>query len=193
MGGLSSMLVKLRALLKAVELGSLTDAAKQLHCTQSALSRLILDLEGVWGIRLLERSRRGVGPTEDLRRLLPMIRRVTLAEEALRNAVGEIRGLVNGTVRIGVFSSIATFWLPKAIRAFERAHPGIDFEMLMGDYAEIERWILEGRVDFGFVAAPAEPRLRTLELHDDELVAILPHDHRLAGKDAVTPEELAVI
>lgn len=41
------------------------------------------------------------------------------------------------------------------IQSFQKDYPGIDYELLMGDYEEIEEWILEGRVDCGFLRLPA--------------------------------------
>ena len=62
----------------------------------------------------------------------------------------ELQGLKSGLIRIGTFSSVATHWLPNIIREFQKDYPEIDYEMLLGDYTEIEEWILEGRVDVVF-------------------------------------------
>ncbi|MDO5531205.1 LysR family transcriptional regulator [Sutterella sp.] len=185
------MLTKYRALIAAVDTGSLTRAAKSCFCTQSAASRMILDLERDLGIRLLDRGRRGVVPTDDCLRLLPRIRRLCAEDAAVKAEAASIRGVETGSVRIGAISSIATFWLPPVIAAFGRAHPGIEFEILMGDYTEIERWVTEGRVDFGFVAEPTAGKFAALPLHDDRLLAILPESHPLAEQPTVRPEELA--
>ena len=53
--------------------------------------------------------------------------------------------------------------------------------MLLGDYTEIESWILEGRVDCGFLPLPAHTDLETIYLEDDRLLAILPENHPLSG------------
>lgn len=49
--------------------------------------------------------------------------------------------------------------MPKIIKQFQKDYPGIDYEMLLGDYTEIRSWIAEGRVDCGFLCLPTDPQL----------------------------------
>ena len=58
-----------------------------------------------------------------------------------------MNGLETGVVRIGTFSSVAIHWLPNILSELQRDYPGIECEMLLGDYDEVEHWIDEGRVD----------------------------------------------
>ena len=88
-----------------------------------------------------------------------------------------LNGLQSGLIRIGTFSSVATHWLPKIIREFQRSYPGIDYEILLGDYTEIEEWIAAGRVDCGFLRLPANPDFESIFLKQDRLLAVLPEDH----------------
>lgn len=71
----------------------------------------------------------------------------------LQNKVCELNGIQSGLIRIGTFSSVATHWLPNIIKEFQKDYPNIDYELLLGDYTEIEEWIIEGRVDCGFEVA----------------------------------------
>lgn len=81
--------------------------------------------------------------------------------------VDALNGLQPGLIRIGTFSGVATHWLPKAIQEFQKDYPNIDYELLLGDYREIEQWILEGRVDCGFLCLPVRPELENLFLARD--------------------------
>ena len=99
--------------------------------------------------------------------------------------VDALNGLQSGLIRIGTFSSVATHWLPNMIQEFQKDYPNIDYELLLGDYTEIEEWILEGRVDCGFCGSPTHPDLETIFLEQDPLLAILPEEHPLAGCDRV--------
>lgn len=83
------------------------------------------------------------------------------------------------------FSSMATHWLPNMIRKFQRDYPGIDYELLLGDYTEIEEWIADGRVDCGFLRLPARPEFETCFLEQDRLLAILPEAHPLANLEKI--------
>ena len=74
--------------------------------------------------------------------------------EKLQMEVDGLNGLQSRIIRIGTFSSVATHWLPNIIKEFQKSYPGIDYELLLGDYTEIEEWISEGRVDYGFLRLP---------------------------------------
>lgn len=171
---------KYMAFVKTVELGSFTRAANALNYSQSGISRMINDLENDWKVSLLERSRSGVRLTSDGLKLLPFAQRVCNEYQELQAQVAEINGLQSGLIRIGTFSSVATHWLPSIIREFQKSYPNIDYELLLGDYTEIERWILEGRVDCGFLRLPAHPELETTFLDQDKLLVVLPENHHLA-------------
>lgn len=96
----------------------------------------------------------------------------------------------SGIIRIGTFSSVATHWLPWIIKAFQKDYPGIDYELLLGDYTEIEEWISEGRVDLGFLRLPTKGEFETELIGQDRLMAILPTGHPLAQLDKVPIAEL---
>lgn len=172
---------KYMAFVKTVETGSFTRAAEALSYSQSGISRMINDLEKEWRVSLLERGRTGVRLTSDGLTLLPYAQAVCDEYAKLQIQVDELGGLQSGLIRIGTFSSAATHWLPNIIQEFQKSYPNIDYELLLGDYAEIESWILGGRVDCGFLRLPAHPELETIFLEQDRLLVILPETHPLAG------------
>lgn len=145
---------KYMAFVKTVEYGSFTKAAEILNYSQSGISRMINDLEKEWKVVLLERGKSGVKLTSDGMKLLPYAKNVCMEYEKLQMEVDELNGLQSGLIRIGTFSSVATHWLPNIIKEFQKTYPGIDYELLLGDYTEIEEWISEGRVDCGFLRLP---------------------------------------
>lgn len=173
-------ILKYMALIRTVEYGSFTKAAEMLNYSQSGISRMIHDLEKEWKVVLLERSRAGVRLTSDGTKLLPYAKSLCDEYQKLQMQVEELNGLQSGLIRIGTFSSVATHWLPNIIRAFQKDYPNIDYELLLGDYTEIEGWIAEGRVDFGFLRLPTHPDFETIFLEQDRLLAILPEHHPLA-------------
>ena len=175
------MIAKARALLSAVELGSLKAAAVSLGCTQSGVSHMIASLEEELGFRLLRRARSGVKLTDEGERLLPFIRSLLSADEQLRQSAASIRGLDQGTVRIGAFTSVAVHWLPPVLKEFQRDYPKVEFKLLNGDYHDVNEWLSDGSVDIGFVTMPCEVRCEAIALMEDRLLAILPKDSRYAS------------
>lgn len=171
---------KYLAFVKTVEYGSFTKAAEMLNYSQSGISRMINDLENDWKITLLERGKTGVRLTSDGTRILPYVRSVCEEYDKLCMHVDELNGLQSGLIRIGTFSSVATHWLPGIIKRFQESYPNIEYELLLGDYSEIEAWIAEGRVDCGFLRLPTLPEFETNSLKRDPLLAVIPESHPLA-------------
>lgn len=176
---------KYLAFVKTVECGSFTRVAGVLNYSQSGISRMIGDLEREWQVTLLERGKSGVRLTSEGTRLLPYAKRVCSEYEKLQAEVDEINGLKSGLIRIGTFSSVATHWLPNIIREFQKEYPGIDYELILGDYTEIETWIEEGRVDCGFLRLPARKELESVFLEQDRLLVVLPEGHPLAALEKI--------
>lgn len=176
---------KYKAFLKVVELESFTRAAETLFYSQSGISRMINDLEKEWSVMLFERSRTGVRLTSDGIKLLPFAKNVCEEYQKLQAEVDALNGLQSGIIRIGTFSSVATHWLPGILKAFQEDYPNIDFELLLGDYTEIESWIAEGRVDCGFTRLPASSALETIFLENDEYLVVLPEGHALSEYDVI--------
>ena len=181
---------KYMSFVKTVEYGSFTKAAEILNYSQSGISRMIGDLEKEWKVVLLERNKGGVKLTSDGLKLLPYAKSLVAEYEKLQMQVDELNGLQSGLIRIGTFSSVATHWLPNIIKEFQKDCPNIDYELLLGDYTEIEEWILEGRVDCGFLRLPTHPELETVFLEQDNLMAIIPENHPLADCEKFPVTEL---
>lgn len=181
---------KYMAFVKAVEYGSFTRAAEAMGYTQSAISRMIHDLESEWGITLFERGRSGTTLTSDGLKLLPQLKRICNEHEILMMQVEDLHDVQSGIIRIGTFSSVATHWVPNMLKFFKEDYPNIDFELLLGDYTEIENWIIEGRVDFGFLRLPTKADIETIFLEQDRLLVVIPEDHPLAEYDKFPISEL---
>ncbi len=181
---------KYMAFVKAVEYKSFTKAAQSLNYTQSGISRMISDLETEWGVLLFERGRAGITLTSDGFKLLPQLKRICNEHEILMRQIEDLHDMQSGMIRIGTFSSVATHWLPNMIKIFKKDYPDIDFELLLGDYTEIESWIIEGRVDFGFLRLPVKADLETIFLEKDRLLVVIPQDHPYAHCDKFPINEL---
>ena len=184
-------ILRYRAFVLTAEFKSFTRAADALAYSQPQISRMVAELEAEWGVQLLERSRAGVMLTSEGVRLLPAARAIVSAQDEFCTQVDDVCGLASGTIRIGTFSSVAAQWVPNIIRAFLGDYPGMDYELLLGGYPEIERALIEGRIDCGFLPTPTNSAFTMREIEKDELLAVLPEGHPLAERDAVTPKQLA--
>lgn len=183
-------LLKYMAFVETVDKGSFTKAAESLNYAQSSISKMIADLEKEWGITLLQRNKKGVCLTSSGEQILPFARKILNDFEKMQEKVNEINGIQSGIVRIGTFSSVAINWLPNIFAKFQEDYPKINYEMLLGDYDEIERWIEEGRVDCGFLSLPIGSNLDVITLKKDEYKAVLPVNHPLAKKETLDYKDL---
>lgn len=183
-------LLKYLAFVKTVEKGSFTKAAQELNYAQSSISKMISDIESEWGLVLLERGKNGICLTTSGEQLLPYIRNIINDFQKLEGHVNKLNGVQTGTIRIGTFASVAINWLPDIFARFQKDYPGIDYELLLGDYDEVERWIEEGRVDCGFLRMTPVMKLDAVFLKNDEYKVVLPKKHHLAECTKVNIREL---
>ncbi len=183
-------LLKYLAFVKTVEKGSFTKAARDLDYAQSSVSKMVSDLEKEWRMTLLERSKNGVCLTSAGEQVMPFLRRVLSEHQKLEGQISQMNGIETGQVRIGTFSSVAINWLPDIFAKLQKDYPGIEYEMLLGDYEEVERWIEEGRVDCGFLRLPTVAKFDAILLKQDEYKVVLPEGHFLTPKESVPIEDL---
>ena len=183
-------LLKYLAFVRTVEKGSFTRAAQELNYAQSSVSKMVADLESECGMTLLERGKSGVRLTSAGEQLMPFFRKLLNDQRELEGQLCRMNGIETGLVRIGTFSSVAINWLPDIFARLREDYPGIEYEMLLGDYAEVERWISEGRVDCGFLRLPTLPSFDAVPLMQDEYKLVMPVGHPLAEMETVAIEEL---
>lgn len=107
---------------------SYTKAADELAVTQGAVCRQIASLEGFLGVKLFQRSRRGVALTEPGIEYAQQVR--ARLDEVERDALSLMaRGAQGGTLELGVVPTFATKWLLPRLPDFQRAHPGIQIHL----------------------------------------------------------------
>lgn len=181
---------KSKIFLTVLEEGSFTKAATVLGYSQSAISQTIKTIEEELGTTLLSRSREGLSLTADGEEFLPYIRAIVAAEDDLDSKIREMQGLEQGVIKIGTFTSISRNLLPPLMHDFRKLYPNVRFELFQGEYNNIQDWILDGTIDFGFVAPNTVTGLETQPFLSDTMMACLPMDHPLAQKKCVSLADL---
>ena len=110
------------------DVGSFHKAADILGLTPSAISHAISSMENELGFSVLTRSKAGVSLTNYGEQLLPYVNAVLNCDESLKQEIAELNGLKQGKVKIGVFSSVCTSWLPEILHSFKKKYTEIDIE-----------------------------------------------------------------
>lgn len=182
---------KYRIFCMVVESGSFTKTAEEIGYSQSAVSQMVKAMEKEMHTQLILRRRDRLELTGDGKMLYPYIRSAAAAQEAVLRRSREMQGIAGSVIRIGSFTSVSRNLLPQLMQKFRKAYPEAQFVLRQGTYTEIEEWLKEGLIDFGFNNPDAIATGRFHQLYQDEMMAVLPKGHALAGKQAVTLKELA--
>ncbi|MCF0138174.1 MAG: LysR family transcriptional regulator [Oscillospiraceae bacterium] len=182
---------KYQAFLKVVELGSISRAAELLGYTQSAVSRMVADIEDEWGLSLLKRGRSGLSLSSDGIAMLPYIKELCGSYRSMQEHASALRGVDTGFIRIGSCASVSTQLLPGVLKEFTTRYPGIDFQLRNMEYDDIEDAIREGEVDCGFIFAPYGDEIDFIHLYSDRILAVLPPKHPMADSPCYPIDNLS--
>ncbi|WP_274626398.1 LysR family transcriptional regulator [Arvimicrobium flavum] len=167
-------------------------AANALGVAQSSVSARVKALEEDLGILLFERHARGVRLTEAGRHFIERIAAgVDQLDHAVKTAsmaaVGEC-----GRLRIGIHALIPHSFLAKLIGQYREDRPGVEVEITEGTAREAVMQLRADRLDVVFVAGTPElPDCHSRRIWTEPLLAVLPEQHLLAGRPAVTWADLA--
>lgn len=181
---------KYRAFLLCLECGSITEAAEALNYTQSAVSKMIAELEHEWEMELFIRSKQGVTPTREARQLAPQIARICQLQDLITDEIAGFHQDRPRTLRIGVFASVSAGLLPKALKRFKAQCGNTEVFLKNGEYQEIEEWLKTGEIDCGFVRLPVHSDFVVREITQDRLMAVLPPQHPYADAPFFPIEQL---
>lgn len=183
-------ITQLQVLIKTIELGSFTKAARVLNMTQPAVSHAISSIESELGVTILIRDKRqGLLVTDVGNRILVHIREILNGVEKIEQEVAMEKGHEVGTIRIGSFPSASAHFLPKMINHFKEKYPSLEVVLCEGTIKEVEDWLISRVVDIGIVILPNK-EMEIVPLTKGKMVAILREDHPLCKKDSITIRDL---
>ncbi len=176
----------LRSFLQVADSGTITTAARRLFLTQPALSRRLQQLESDLGAELFQRSRQGVQLTEEGRLVQRLGSDLVDRWDHLKDSVSAISSMDTGIVRLGGGATAVSFLLPSAIAQFQRSHPGILFQVKEAGSRDVERDVLEERIELGIVTLPvSSDAVEVLPLRRDRIVLVVSKQHPLAHKSRI--------
>jgi len=183
----------LRYFIAVAEEGSLTLAAeRRLHTAQPSLSRQIRDLETEIGVKLFARGARGIELTEAGRVYLDHARLALLQVEAAGEAARRVTRPRQDAFVVGFLAGQEMMWLPETLRLLHSELPDVDVRLLSQSSPDLAGALLRGSVDIAFIRREDRvPGLAFKLLIKEQLVLVLPRDHRLAAQKAIHARDLA--
>lgn len=178
---------KIRAILATVEYKSLSKAAEEFSYTPSAFSHMLTAFEKELGLRIFERTSKGVTLTEAGKALYPHFKKMVQCEKELQKTADSVKRSVPHVLRIGAYSSLSRHLLSEFTQKLKKEYPHIQLSVQVAD--TLINWIEEDKADLIFAD---ERSLRSREwfpLAEDRFYVVAPPG-MLDGKDSVTREEL---
>ena len=184
---------QLRYLVALAEERSFTRAAAKVLVAQPALSQQIAKLEAEVGLPLVDRTTRRVAMTEAGDRLVDHARRVLKQVDVAREDLADLAGLRGGRLTLGTTQTVGGLDVSGLLGEFYRRHPAVDLSVREDLSVNLARALQADELDLAFITLP-EARAEGLELEAlsrEELVAVLPKDHGLAGRRQLRVADLA--
>lgn len=177
---------KMRYLLKIVELGSITEAAKQLYISQPALSQTVAYMEQKFAIKIFSRKDEKLSLTDAGEVLINAFHQELRIEENLQRQLQDVKSEYLGAISIGMTQGRLAQFLPVILPSFVKEYPKISIHVNTNSVEGLENLVLDGKVDFAFAmdAAVIPPSKRNLLIYEplfqyQNLLAV-PPNHPLA-------------
>ncbi|MEM9157723.1 MAG: LysR family transcriptional regulator [Verrucomicrobiota bacterium] len=177
---------QVRSFLAVVEEESVTKAAKRLYTTPPSVSAHIKALEDELGIKLFERSTKGMKLTTEGSAIRDKADRLLSAALEISAQAASLRGQVLGGVEIGLNSPPSFLKATHLAAQLRKEHPGLELNFVSSDSQKIIDAIRTETLDAGFIYAPIELRdLTRIRLHRTELCVLVP----IQWKDETPPND----
>ena len=184
-------LEQLRVFIAVAERGHVTEGARALNLAQSAASHAIAALETRHDVLLFDRIGRRIALTEAGVALLAQARRILAEVEYAEQTLAEFGALERGALSLHASQTIAGYWLPQRLVAFQRAYPRIEIRLTIGNTAEVAEAVENGGAELGFVeGAVKSESLESLVVARDQLVLVVGPEHPWGDAKSLKPADL---
>lgn len=155
--------------------GSISAAARKLHVSQPAVSKVLHHTQAQLGLELFTLVRGRLVATEQAHALYREVGAIHEQLASLQRTVGNLRQQAGGLVRVAAVPSLGLHVLPQAITALRGQHPGLGVELQTVHHHEVFRRLYERDCELAIVYDPApQPRLQIIELTRAQLMVLAP-------------------
>ena len=181
---------QIEAFKAVVENGTVSRGAELLNISQPAMSKLIAHLEFDAELKLFDRCKGRLAPTEHGMRLYEEVGRIFAGVRQVENAVEAIRREEQGRLSIGVMPALAGSYIQRATTAFLKDHNVFCTVQSLSSQWILD-WVISRKLDVGLVDAGLDsPYLVSEPLMECPLVCIMPLNHPLTDKTCIEPQDL---
>lgn len=186
--------MNLRALnyfVKLAELKHFSRAAEACFVSQPTLSTQIRKLEEELGVQLVERAPRKVQLTPVGEEIAARARHLLRDVEQIQATARRSRDPETGTLRLGLFPTLAPYLLPHVVPSIRQRFPRLRLELSEEKTGDILAMLEDGKLDAGLLALPIESeRLEHIVLFEEPFLMAMPESHALTGKKEIRLNDL---
>ena len=186
-------LSQLRTFQTVARLNSFSRAADELHLTQPAVSSQIVALENALKVKLFDRLGKTIALTQSGCVVLSCAEDLHQRLGEMQRELDDLCELKSGTLNIGASLLVGVHVLPEMLASFKKKWPLINLVVRVLPARQVIDLIVRNELDIGLIGEGvhiSDERIATKPILEDELVVILPPDHPLADKEAVSIQEL---
>ena len=183
---------QLRAFYQTAKCQNVSIAAKNLFVSQPAVTAQIKLFEENCGLKLFKKKGRNLFLTEEGKTLFNYARKIFEYERKIEDAVEQMKELKKGSLRLGSARTYARYFMPFLLTGFREAYPHIKIHFDEGSSLEMIHSLLDLKNEVVIIAkADDHPNIAFIPFSREELVLILPPNHRLANKDRIRLAQIA--
>jgi len=184
-------LVQLEYIIAVDTYKSFVMAAEKCFVTQPTLSMQIQKLEASLGIRIFDRSKQPVLPTELGRAIINQARIVIKESDKIKELITETKDELGGEIKIGVIPTLAPYILPKILGSFMEKYPKIKLQIWESTTKKVVQELKVGLLDCGILSTPlGDDELIEHPLFYENFVAYISKDSSLNNKSLVSAADL---
>ncbi|MGD8894312.1 MAG: selenium metabolism-associated LysR family transcriptional regulator [Desulfobacterales bacterium] len=170
---------------------SFTRASEKLFLTQPGISKHIKLLEEFYGTTLFDRLGKKIALTQAGKILYEATKDIFSLIDEAKARIDDIEGLATGALKVGASFTIGIYIAPDFLAEFRNQHPNISVSLDISLSRHIVNKVRRNLLDVGLVGAPPkDEKLISARVLMDELVVIIPHDHKWANRKKLRPKEL---
>jgi len=185
---------QIRYFLAVCEHLNFTQAARKCHVTQPSLTRAIQQLEKEFGGYLFHRERSQINLTELGKIMLPYLREVWEQTQVAKRQAKDFAARAPTQLNLAIMCTIAPALLIQMFGRFRAARPEIKLDLIDATAQSIEEQLIGTKTEVAIYCRPdraPDPRLNYLALFREQMMIVLPPDHRLATRDVIEIKDLA--
>ena len=167
------------------------NAAAKCFVTQPTLSMMIRALEDELGIKIFDRSKQPVVPTEAGEIVIAQAKIIVQEAERMKSIIQELKGEIKGELRLGIIPTVAPYLLPLFLNSFLKKHPLLKIKITELTTQQIVEKLRDHHLDVGILATPLNNEtLKEQPLYYEQFVVYASRNEKLMKKKFLIPGDI---